>query len=293
MTELSGSITAIITPFKDRALDEAGLKSLIEFQIANGTSGIVPCGTTGESATLSHAEHERVIELTVQAVRGRVKVIAGTGSNSTAEAVALTSWAKKAGADAALLVTPYYNKPTQEGLYLHYKAISESVDLPMVPYSIQGRTGVNLEPETVARLAGLKNMVAIKEASGNLEQMARILLLTQGKMTLLSGDDGLTLPVLAIGGKGVISVIANLTPRDTADLVKEALAGNFEKARQIHYKQLPLIKAMFTETNPIPIKTAMNLAGHCSAEMRLPLCAIGAANLEKLKTEMKNYGLLK
>lgn len=293
MTELSGSITAIITPFKDRALDEAGLKSLIEFQIANGTSGIVPCGTTGESATLSHAEHERVIELTVQAVRGRVKVIAGTGSNSTAEAVALTSWAKKAGADAALLVTPYYNKPTQEGLFLHYKAISESVDLPMVPYSIQGRTGVNLEPETVARLAGLNNMVAIKEASGNLEQMARILLLTQGKMTLLSGDDGLTLPVLAIGGKGVISVIANLTPRDTADLVKEGLAGNFEKARQIHYKQLPLIKAMFTETNPIPIKTAMNLAGHCSAEMRLPLCAIGAANLEKLKLEMKNYGLLK
>jgi 4-hydroxy-tetrahydrodipicolinate synthase len=292
MLELSGCITALITPFKDGKVDEAAFKSLVDFQVSNGVSGLVPCGTTGESATLSPAEHERVIDLCVQAAKGRVPVIAGTGSNSTAEAVAMTVHAKKAGADAALLVTPYYNKPTQEGLYQHYKAVSEAVDLPLVPYSIQGRTGINVEPETVLRLAGLRNMVAIKEASGNLEQMSRILLLTKGKMALFSGDDGLTLPVLAIGGKGVISVAANLTPRDTSDMVKEFQAGNLERARQLHYKQLPLVKALFSETNPIPIKTAMSLAGHCGPDLRLPLCPMGQANLEKLKAEMKAYGLL-
>jgi 4-hydroxy-tetrahydrodipicolinate synthase len=292
MLELSGSIVAVVTPFKDGKVDEAALKSLVEFHVKEGSSGIVPCGTTGESATLSHEEHERVIEVVIQAARGRIKVIAGTGSNSTAEAVRLTAWAKKAGADAALLVAPYYNKPTQEGVYRHYQAISEACDLPLVPYSIQGRTGINIEPETVARLAGLKNVVAIKEASGNLEQMSRIHLLTGGRLTILSGDDALTLPVLAIGGKGVISVIANIAPKDTAAMVRDFLAGNLEAARKVHYKQLPLIKTLFLETNPIPVKTAAGLMGLCGADMRLPLCEMSAGNLEKLKAEMKNYGLL-
>ncbi len=291
--DLSGSFVALVTPFEGGKVDEAALKRMVEFHAAGGTAGLVPCGTTGESATLSHEEHERVIGTVIQANRGRMKVVAGTGSNNTAEAVRLTAWAAKAGADAALLIAPYYNKPTQEGLFRHFKAVSEAVDLPLVPYSIQSRTGVNIEAETVARLAGLRNVVAIKEASGNLEQMARIYHLTGGKLALLSGDDGLTLPLLAIGGRGVISVAANVAPRDTASLVSEFLAGRVDKAREIHYRMLPLVKALFLETNPIPVKTAMALMGMLKAEFRLPLCEMSAGNLEKLKKEMEAYGLVK
>lgn len=289
--DFTGSHVALVTPFEGGKVDEAALKGLVEFHAARGTAGLVPCGTTGESATLSHQEHERVIEVVIQANQGRMKVIAGTGSNNTAEAVRLTAWAKKAGADAALLITPYYNKPTQEGLFRHFKAVSEAVDLPLVPYSIQSRTGVNLEPETVARLAGLRNIAAIKEASGSLEQMSRIFLLTQGRVALLSGDDGLTLPLLAIGGRGVISVAANVVPAEMAFLVGEFLAGRVDKARETHYRLLPLFKALFLETNPIPVKTAMALMEMVGPEMRLPLCDLAPSNAEKLKKEMEAFGL--
>jgi 4-hydroxy-tetrahydrodipicolinate synthase len=290
----SGSITAIVTPFKDGRVDEKTFRALIEFQIKNGSSGIVPCGTTGESATLSFEEHDRVIEVAIEQAKKRIKVIAGTGSNSTAEAIALTKHAAEAGADASLQVSPYYNRPTQKGLYEHFKAIAEAVDIPIILYNIASRTGVNIEPETMARMANdCKNIVGVKEASGNLEQMARIKALCPPDFILLSGDDGLTLPVLSIGGSGVISVVANVAPRDTADLVAEFARGNIRKARELHYRLLPLIKAMFIETNPIPVKTAMGLLGMCSPDLRLPMCAMSQENLEKLKKALRDYGLLK
>jgi 4-hydroxy-tetrahydrodipicolinate synthase len=289
-----GSIVAIVTPFKDGKVDEKTFRSLIEFQIKNKTSGIVPCGTTGESATLSFAEHERVIEITIDQVKGRVPVIAGTGSNSTEEAIKLTKHAAKAGADASLQVSPYYNKPTQKGLYEHFKAIAEAVDIPIILYNIASRTGVNIEPETVAKLArDCKNIVGIKEASGNLEQMSRIKALCPKDFVLLSGDDSLTLPILSIGGKGVISVVANIVPKDVAEMISAFEKNEIKKAQKLHYKLLPLIKAMFIETNPIPVKTAMGLLGMCSPELRLPLCAMSQENLEKLKKVLREYGLLK
>src|SRR3989338_1194947 len=279
---LRGSMVAMVTPFRDDRIDETALQGLIETQITAGTSAVVPCGTTGESATLSHDEHDRVIELTVQAARGRTLVIAGTGSNNTREAIRLTKHAKQAHADAALLISPYYNKPTQRGLYLHFKAIAEAVDIPLVIYNIASRTAVNIEPETFAQLATLPNIVAVKESSGNLEQMSRILQLTKGKLTLLSGDDGLTLPVLAIGGKGVISVVANLVPRDVAAMVSAYQAGKHDEALQWHQRMLPLVKALFLETNPIPVKTAMGLLGLIEPGLRLPLCEMSDANEERL-----------
>lgn len=289
-----GSIVAIVTPFRDGRVDEAKLRDLIEFQIKNGTAGIVPCGTTGESATLSFEEHERVIEITVEQAKKRVPVIAGTGSNSTEEAIMLTRHAAKMGIDGSLQVSPYYNRPTQNGLYAHFRAIAESVDVPIILYNIASRTGVNIEPETMARIAqDCRNIVGVKEASGNLEQMARIKALCGDKFALISGDDGLTLPVLSIGGIGVISVVANVAPKDVADLVAEFEKGNVGKARALHYKLLPLIKAMFLETNPIPVKTAMGLLKMCNPDLRLPMCPIGADNLEKLKKALKDYGLLK
>jgi 4-hydroxy-tetrahydrodipicolinate synthase len=291
--DLSGSIPALVTPFKDGQVDTAALKQLVEFQILGGSSGILVCGTTGESATLSHEEHERVIETAVQAVKGRVKVIAGTGSNNTAEAVRLTAFANKAGADAALLIAPYYNKPTQEGLYQHFMAVAQAVDLPQIPYNIQGRTAVNVEPETLARLASQANIVAVKEASGSLEQMSRVRLLCGDKLALISGDDALTLPVMAIGGVGVMSVVANIAPRATADLVAKAAQGDYAGARAIHYALLPLVRALFTETNPAPVKAAMGLMGLCGASLRLPLVSIRPENLEKLRREMQAFGLLK
>ena len=251
----------------------------------------MPCGTTGESATLSFAEHERVIELSVQAARGRVPVIAGTGSNNTREAIRLTAHAKEAGADAALLISPYYNRPTQRGLYLHFKAIAEAVDIPLVIYNIASRTGVNIEPETFAQLAVIRSVVAVKEASGNLEQMSRILQLTQGKLALLSGDDALTLPVLSIGGAGVISVAANLVPRDVATMVEAFLAGRRDEALHWHQRLLPLVKALFLETNPIPVKTAMGMLGMIAPELRLPLCAMSEANEQRLRQALVAYGL--
>ena len=290
---LRGSMVALVTPFRNDQVDEAALKRLIEMHIEAGTSAVVPCGTTGESATLSFAEHDHVIELAVQYARGGIPVIAGTGSNNTREAIRLTRHAKEAGADASLLISPYYNKPTQRGLFLHFKAISEAVDIPLVVYNIASRTAVNIEPETFAQLATLQNIVAVKESSGNLEQMSRILQLTKGKLTLLSGDDGLTLPVLAIGGKGVISVVANLVPRDVAALVNAFLAGKQDEALQWHQRLLPLVKALFLETNPIPVKTAMGLLGMIEPGLRLPLCEMSDANEERLIQALETYGLLK
>lgn len=287
-----GSMVAIVTPFKNGKVDEDKLKELIEFQIRNGTSGIVPCGTTGESATLSFEEHKRVIEITVRQVNKRVLVIAGTGSNSTCEAVMLTKHAAQAGADASLQVSPYYNRPTQKGLYEHFKAVADAVDIPIVLYNIASRTGVNIEPETIAGLANnCKNIAAVKEASGNLEQMSRIKALCPKNFVLLSGDDGLTLPVLSIGGTGIISVVANVAPRDTADLVSAFEQGNVKKAQELHYRLLPLVKAMFVETNPIPVKTAMGLLGMCAPDLRLPMSAMLPENAEKLKKALRDYGL--
>lgn len=287
-----GSIVAIVTPFHNGKVDEKKLRNLIDFQIKNGTSGIVPCGTTGESATLNFDEHEKVIEITIEHVNKRVPVIAGTGSNSTEEAIMLTLQAASAGADASLQVSPYYNRPTQKGLYEHFKAIAQSVKIPIILYNIAGRTGVNIEPDTIAKLAhDCRNIVAVKEASGNLDQMSRIKQLCPKEFELISGDDSLTLPVLSIGGIGVISVVANIVPHDVANLVSAFEKGDLKKARDLHYKLLPLIKAVFLETNPIPVKTAMGLLGMCEPDLRLPMCPMSAENLEKLKKALKDYGL--
>ena len=289
-----GSIVAIVTPFLNGKIDEKKLRELIDFQIKNGTSGIVPCGTTGESATLNFDEHEAVIQIAIDQAKKRVPVIAGTGSNSTQEAIMLTQQAAKAGADASLQVSPYYNRPTQKGLYEHFKAIAQSVKIPIILYNIAGRTGVNIEPETIARLArDCKNIVAVKEASGSLDQMSRIKQLCPKEFDLISGDDGLTLPVLSIGGIGIISVVANIVPADVANLVSAFAKGDFNQAKELHYKLLPLIKAVFLETNPIPIKTAMGLLGMCDPGLRLPMCEMSPENLEKLKKALKEYGLLK
>ncbi len=288
-----GSMVAIVTPFKNDKIDEVAYKKLIEFHIKNGTSAIVPCGTTGESATLDYAEHDHVIELTVKYVDGRVPVIAGTGSNSTREAIDLTKHAKKAGADASLQVSPYYNRPTQKGLYEHFKKIAEAVDIPIILYNIASRTGVNIEPETMAKIAkDCKNIVGVKEASGSLEQMSRIKLLCGEKFDLIAGDDSLTLPILSIGGTGIISVVANIVPKDVADMVKFFEEGDMEEAQDMHYKLLPLIRAMFIETNPIPVKTAMGLMGLCAPDLRLPMCEIMPENKEKLVKALKEYKLI-
>jgi len=288
-----GSIVAIVTPFKNDQVDEKTLRKLVDFHIKNGTSAIVPCGTTGESATLNYEEHERVIEVCIEQAEGRIPIIAGTGSNSTQEAIMLTRHAAKAGATASLQVSPYYNKPTQKGLYEHFKAIAEAAPMPVILYNILSRTGVNIEPETIAKLAhDCKNIVGVKEASGSLEQMSRIKLLCGKNFDLLCGDDALTLPVLSIGGTGVISVVANIVPKMTADLVAAFEKGDFLKAQEIHYKILPLVKAMFLETNPIPVKTAMGLMKLCEPNLRLPLCALSKENLAKLTETMRNYRLL-
>jgi 4-hydroxy-tetrahydrodipicolinate synthase len=289
---IKGSIVAIVTPFKNGELDEEAYRELIEFQIENGTSAIVPTGTTGESATLSMEEHARVLDVAVKAVNKRVPVIAGTGGNNTNEAIELTAHAKKVGADATLQVTPYYNKPTQEGLYQHFKAVAKAAPLPQVLYNVPGRTSVNLLPATVARLAELPEVVAIKEASGNLAQMAEIVNMVGNQIALLSGDDNLTLPVLAIGGVGVISVVANIVPRDTADMVSAWERGDYARSKELFYRLLPLCQAMFYETNPIPVKTALALMGKIKGELRLPLVPISPANEERLRKALTDYGLL-
>jgi len=288
----TGSIVAIVTPFRNDAIDEEKLRELVEFQIANGTDGIVPCGTTGEASTLDYDEHDRVIEIVVQQTNKRVPVIAGTGSNSTREAIEMTAHARKLGADGALLVTPYYNKPSQEGLYRHYKAIAEAVALPQILYNVPGRTGVNLLPETVARLADISNIVAIKEATGSLQQASEVLALCGDKLDVLSGDDFITFPMMACGAKGVISVLANIMPKEVASLVDAFRAGNMDEARQLHLRLLRISNAMFIETNPVPVKTAVALMGKATDEVRLPLAPMSEANRAKLTGIMKEYGLI-
>lgn len=287
-----GSMVALVTPFRNGKIDEKALKELVEFHITNGTTALVPCGTTGESATLSYEEHDAVIELTIKFAAGRIPVIAGTGSNSTEEAITLTKHAKKAGADASLQVSPYYNRPTQKGLYLHFKAIAEAVDIPMILYNIASRTGVNIEPETFVKLAEVKNIIGVKEASGSLEQMARIRKLCPKEFLLISGDDALTLPVMSIGGVGIISVVSNIIPRDVASMCEAFEKGDIKRAQDLHYKMLPLVKAVFVETNPIPVKTAMGLMKMIDPEMRLPLCEMVPENKEKLIKAMKDYKLI-
>lgn len=292
--KFEGSIVAIVTPFKNNKVDETALRKLVRFQIDNGINGIVPCGTTGESPTLDYKEHERVIEIVINETKGKVPVIAGTGSNSTAEAIMLTQHAEKAGANAALVVTPYYNKPTQKGLYLHFKAVADSVKIPIILYNIEGRCARNIETETVAKLArDCKNIVGVKEASGNLEQVKAVRAACPKGFIILSGDDALTLPISELGGTGVISVVANIIPRDVVALTDAIKAGDKAKAKTLHEKMLPLVSSMFIETNPIPVKKACELMGLCSGELRLPLCDMEEANYTKLKTALSNYGLLK
>jgi len=288
----AGSFVALVTPFKDNRVDVEKLKELVEFHIKKGTSGIVPCGTTGESPTLSHEEHRLVIETVVKAVNGRIKVIAGTGSNNTNEAIELTRFAKKVGVDGCLVITPYYNKPTQNGLYLHFKKIAETVDIPVVMYNVPGRTGINMLPSTVAKLSKIKNIIGLKEASGNITQISQISRECGEEFDVLSGDDAMTFPILAVGGKGVISVAANIAPVEVAGLVESFNKGDINKSRKMHLKMLPLFGAMFYETNPIPVKTSMNLMGMISDEIRLPLCKMSEENLKKLKTTLKEYKLI-
>lgn len=287
-----GAIVAIVTPFRNGKVDEEALRNLIEEQIAAGTDGIVPCGTTGESTTLSHLEHDRVIEITVDAAKKRVPVIAGTGSNSTAEALRLTRHAWEAGADGALMVSPYYNRPTQEGLYQHFRTIAEEIPIPIIIYNIPGRTGSNVLPETLARLSKLKNIVGVKEASASLKQMSDVIQLCGPDFVVLSGDDIFTLALMAIGGKGVISVISNVAPADMAGMVDAFIAGDLAKARALHYRMSPLIDALFIETNPIPVKTALGMMGKIDPELRLPLCRMAEKNEAQLKNAMQQYGLI-
>ncbi|OGL02141.1 MAG: 4-hydroxy-tetrahydrodipicolinate synthase [Candidatus Rokubacteria bacterium RIFCSPLOWO2_02_FULL_73_56] len=289
-----GSFVAMVTPFRSGTVDEAKLRELVEFHVAHGTDGLIPCGTTGESPTLSHDEHKRVVEVVLEAARGRIQVVAGTGSNSTAEAVDLTQHAERAGAAGALVVNPYYNKPTQDGLYRHFRAVAESVAIPILVYNIQSRTAVNVETPTLERLArDVKNVAGVKEASGSLDQMSQVIAACGPDFSVLSGDDNVTLPLMAIGGHGVISVIANLLPRETAELVHAALDGDWKRARELHYRLFPMARAAFLETNPIPIKEAMAMAGMLEPEFRLPMCRMSEANRERLRAVLKTYGLVK
>lgn len=288
-----GSIVAIVTPFnRDGEIDEESLRQLVEFQIENGTDGIVPCGTTGEASTLDYEEHDKVIEIVVHQAKKRVPIIAGTGSNSTKEAIEITEHAKKVGADGALLVTPYYNKPSQEGLYRHYKTVAEAVALPQVLYNVPGRTGLNMLPQTVARLAEIPNIVAIKEAAGSIQQVSELLALCGDRIDILSGDDFITFPLLACGGSGVISVTANIMPKEIAAMIDAFEAGNMEEARRLHLSLMKIHNAMFIETNPVPVKTALGLMGKCSGEVRLPLAPMSEANTEKLAGVMREYKLI-
>jgi 4-hydroxy-tetrahydrodipicolinate synthase len=289
-----GSLVAMVTPFRDGRVDEATLKELVEFHVQRGTDGLVPCGTTGESPTLSHEEHKRVVEVVIEAAAGRVPVVAGTGSNSTAEAIEMTLHAARAGAAGALLVSPYYNKPTQEGLYRHFRAVAEAApDLPLILYNIQGRTAVNIETDTLVRLAQLPNVVGVKEASGSLDQMTQVILACGPDFTVLSGDDNLTLPLMAVGGRGVISVLANFLAREVADLTHAALEGDWKRARELHLRLYPLCRAMFIETNPIPVKEAMAMLGMVRAEWRLPMCPMSAGNRDRLRSILLQAGVLK
>ena len=287
-----GVFVAIVTPFKNGKIDEEALRGLIDFQITGGVDGIVPCGTTGESATLNHEEHDQVIRIAVDACRGKASVLAGTGSNSTQEAIQLSRNAKNAGADGLLQITPYYNKPNQEGLYHHFSSIADAVDLPIVLYNVPSRTSVNMVPETVVRLAKIKNIVGTKEASGSLQAISKIIDNCGKDFTVLSGDDPLLWPILAIGGKGVISVTANILPAKVAALCKAAAIGDIAEARSLHYELMDINDSLFIDTNPIPVKAALHLMGKIENELRGPLIELSKDTLERLKKAMACHGLL-
>ena len=289
----TGSMVALVTPFKNGNVDWQSLEGLVDFHIQNGTHGIVPCGTTGESATLSHQEHDAVINAVIKAVNKRVPVFAGTGSNSTEEAVRLTRAAEKAGADGALMISPYYNRPTQDGIYQHYKKVAAEVGLPIIVYNIPGRTGSKIEPETLARLAEIKNIAGVKEATGSVDQAIDVIRLCGDNLAVYSGEDSLTFSLMALGGKGVISTVANIAPREMAQLAESCLKGNWEKGRELQFKLVPLIRSVFIETNPIPVKTALSLMGKCTGELRLPLTPMAEGNVKKLKQAMNDFGLVR
>jgi 4-hydroxy-tetrahydrodipicolinate synthase len=289
--DFAGLTVAMITPFHGGQVDIEALQRNVESQIQAGTTCVCPVGTTGECPTLSHAEHERVISAVVEAAAGRIKVMAGTGSNSTEEALRLTRWAAKRGADAALVVAPYYNKPTQEGFFQHFKALAQAVDIPICVYNIPGRTGKNIEPETIIRMAELPTITMVKEATGSMDQASQIIDRTD--LTLLSGDDSLTLPLLAIGGRGVVSVVGNIVPQDVIAMVRAFEAGKMDEARRLHYKLFPLCRDMLgLSTNPIPIKAAMEMLGRDTGDLRMPLVRLSAAEQEKLRKTLAAYGLL-
>ena len=287
--QFSGCITAIVTPFKKGKIDYKKLLELLDFQISNGVTGVVLCGTTGEGPTVTDDEKEKMFRVAVKHNRGRVQLIAGTGTNDTVTTIKRTQMAQRCGVDAALIVTPYYNKPTQQGMFLHFSAVGKKTKLPIILYNVPGRTGVSITPETVARLSAIKNIVAIKEASGNLNAIAQIKKLCG--ITILSGDDALTYPILCLGGKGVISVGSNIVPADIVRMIDLYNDGDFKHAKELHLKLQPLFKALFIESNPIPVKTAMKMLKMCRDEMRLPLCAMAKPNADKLKTALKSYGI--
>jgi len=290
--QLKGLYTALITPFDDKGnIDEEGFRDNIEYQIKNGVDGIVPVGTTGESATLSEEEHKRVVNIAVEQVNGRVSVIAGTGSNNTIEALKYTKHAESVGADAALMITPYYNKPTQEGLMKHYSKIASEVSIPIVLYTVPGRTGINIEPETTERLSKIENIVAIKDASGNLDQVMKVIRNCKN-FTVLSGEDYLTYPIITLGGKGVISVASNVAPKMMSEFINAALDGKWKKAKELHYRLYPLFKILFIETNPSPVKAAMQMLGMPSGDPRLPLVRVKKESEEKIKYILREMGLL-
>jgi 4-hydroxy-tetrahydrodipicolinate synthase len=287
-----GSMTALITPFRDGAIDAEAFERLIESQIDAGTSALVPCGSTGESATLTHAEHAEVVRLAVKFARNRVPIIAGTGSNSTSEAIALTRAAAEAGAAAALLISPYYNKPTQEGIFRHYQTIAEATRFPLIVYNIPGRTGSKIEAATIARLAEIEHIVGLKEATGSLDEVQEVIRLCGSAIEVYSGDDSLNLPIMAVGGVGTISVVGNVAPRQTSEMISACLAGDWTTARRLHYALLPLVRALFMETNPIPIKAAMAMLGQCRDDVRLPLLPMSQGPRAKLHAVLQEMGLL-
>lgn len=287
----AGCTVALVTPFRDGAVDESALRDLVEWHIAQKTAAISPVGTTGESPTLSHEEHERVMAIVIETAAGRARVLPGTGSNSTAEAIRLTRFAARAGADGALLVSPYYNRPTQEGLYRHFAAVADAVDLPLMLYNIPGRTGRNMEPETVERLAKLEPIVAIKEAAGSLDQVSELVVRTN--LTVLSGDDSLTLPMLAVGAEGVVSVVANLAPRDVAAMIRAFQEGRLTEARERHARMFPLCRDLLgLAPNPTAVKAAMALLGRGNGELRLPLCPLDGPLVQRIRDALSQYGLL-
>jgi 4-hydroxy-tetrahydrodipicolinate synthase len=286
----TGAYTALITPFRNGELDEPALRNLVEFQIRNGIDGLIPCGTTGESVTMTDFEHDRVIEIVIDQVAGRVPVVAGTGTNNTRATIEHTRYARAAGAAGALVVVPYYNKPTQEGMFRHFAAVAEATDLPLILYNVPGRTGVNMTPETILRLAELPTVAGIKEASGNLDQVSQIAIGARPDFAILSGDDSLTLPIMSVGGHGVVSVVSNIVPDTVAALTAACLRGDFATARAIHHRLFDLCRAMFIENNPTAVKTAAGLLGLCSGELRLPLTAMTEGNRRRVEASLQAWG---